>query len=334
MTVRIGVNGFGRTGRAMYRAVTERKMDVEIVALNDLAEPTALARLLTRDSVHGFLGRGAWVVDGDTLCIGAQQTKCFAEPEAEKLPWSSLGVDVVAECTGKRTNREAASAHLIAGAPRVVVSAPCKGADASLVIGVNEHSFDPEHHLVVDNASCTTNCVAVMARVLDDAFGIEEGFMTTVHAYTGDQVLVDGLHKDPRRGRSAALNIVPTTTGAARATGQVLPRLSGHLDGVSLRVPVPDGSITDLVVSLSKKASISEVNEAFSLAAASRLANVLECAPEPLVSTDIVGSRASCIFEPTMTMCRGRLTKVFGWYDNETGYASRLAELCELVGTR
>lgn len=331
MTVRLGINGFGRTGRATYRAILRHDLDVEVVGVNDLGDAESLARLLRRDSVHGPLGRTVTASDS-SLCVDDRRTLVFSEEKVERLPWADLEVDVVAECTGKRTNRAAAEAHLVAGAPRVVVSAPCRDADATFVIGVNEGMFDAATHLVVSNASCTTNCVAVMAKVLQDAFGIEDGLMSTVHAYTGDQDLVDGLHHDPRRGAAAALNIVPTSTGAARATGVVLPSLSGHLDGKSLRVPVPDGSITDLVVTTDHPVAPDEVNEAFAAAAAGTLRQVLDYSTEPLVSTDIVGSPASCIYDSALTMTQGRLVKTFGWYDNETGYATRLAELCELVG--
>jgi glyceraldehyde 3-phosphate dehydrogenase len=257
----------------------------------------------------------------------------FAEPRPTALPWGQLDIDVVIESTGKNTSREKAAAHLTAGARRVVISAPSKDADATFVVGVNEEDFDPARHFVISNASCTTNCLAVLAKVLDDAFGIEDGFMTTVHAYTGDQRLVDSLHADPRRARAAATNIVPTTTGAARTTGLVLPRVAGVLDGLALRVPVPDGSITDLVANVRATPSIVEIQEAYRAAAGTgRLARVLEYSHEPLVSTDIVGSPASCIFDPEFTMAHRHLVKVLGWYDNESGYSSRLADLASFVG--
>lgn len=332
MTTRLAINGFGRTGRALYRAVLERDMNVDIVAINDLGTAEQIARLLQRDSVHGML-REPVSVDGGELVAGNQRSHLLHEPDVALLPWRDIGVDVVAECTGRNTTRERAAEHLAAGAARVVVSAPCKGADATFVIGVNEHTYDPDRHLVVSNASCTTNCVALMAKVVQDAFGIESGLMTTVHAYTGDQVLVDGLHKDPRRGRSAALNIVPTSTGAARSTALVLPAVEGRLDGTSLRVPVPDGSITDLVALLERPTWVEDVNAAFRSAAQGTLFPVLEYSSEPLVSSDIVGSAASCVFDASLTMVQGRLVKVFGWYDNERGYSTRLAELCVLVGS-
>lgn len=330
MTTRIAINGFGRTGRALYRAVLERQLDAEIVAINDLGAPDALARLVQRDSVHGRYP-GNITVEGDDLVADAKRSRLLREPDIEQLPWKELGVEVVAECTGRHTSRDSAAGHLGAGAERVVVSAPCKGADATFVIGVNDHEFDPERHIVVSNASCTTNCFALMAKVLDDAYGIESGLMTTVHAYTGDQVLVDGLHKDPRRSRSAALNIVPTSTGAARAASLVLPSLEGRFEGVALRVPIPDGSITDFVALLAQSASAEEVNATFLAAASGPLSHVLDYSEEPLVSTDIVGSVASCIFDSSLTLTHDRLVKAFGWYDNEWGYSNRLAELCILV---
>ncbi len=331
MTTRLAINGFGRTGRALYRAVVERKLDLDVVAVNDLGEPVALQRLLRRDTVHGAFP-GELSLEGDVLRAGRQETRLTSGRDVAALPWRDLGVDVVAECTGRFRTREDARRHLEAGARHVVVSAPGKDLDATFVLGVNESSFDPEHHLVVSNASCTTNCFALMAKVLDDAFGIESGLMSTIHAYTGDQSLVDGLHKDPRRSRAAALNIVPTSTGAARATGLVLAPLAGIVDGVSLRVPVADGSITDFVALVLAATSVGAVNEAFLAAAKGPLAGLLEFSDEPLVSSDIVGSTASCVFDSALTMVQGRLVKVFGWYDNECGYSNRLAELCALVG--
>jgi glyceraldehyde 3-phosphate dehydrogenase len=257
----------------------------------------------------------------------------LAERDIQALPWKDLEVDAVVEATGKFTARDTAGMHLESGAPRVVVSAPSKGADATLVMGVNDGEFDPDRHFVVSNASCTTNCLAIMVKVLDDAFGIEDGLMTTVHAYTGDQCLVDSVHKDPRRARAAAINIVPTTTGAARATGTVLPSVEGHLDGLALRVPVPDASITDLVALLRVPVTHNQVNAVFNAAAdTEELAGRLEYSDDELVSSDIVGSPASCVFDTGFTMTRGRLVKVLGWYDNEWGYANRLAELTAKVG--
>ncbi len=331
MTVRVGINGFGRMGRALLR-IARTADDFEIVAVNDLGTPGQLAKLVRRDSVYGRFP-GTVAVDGDDLVVDGARVRLLAEHEVKSLPWGPLDVDVVVEATGHFTARDQAAAHLDAGAPRVVVSAPSKGADGTFVMGINDGEFDPARHLVVSNASCTTNCLAALVKVLDDAFGIEDGLMTTVHAYTGDQRLVDSLHKDPRRARAAAVNIVPTTTGAARATGQVVPAVDGHLDGLALRVPVPDGSVTDLVAMVRTPASLDEVNAAFRAAAgAGPLAGRLEYSEDDLVSTDVIGSSASCVYDAGMSMVRGRLVKVLGWYDNEWGYASRLAELTVLVG--
>jgi glyceraldehyde 3-phosphate dehydrogenase len=333
MAVRVAINGFGRTGRAaLRRAMSPSVRDrLCVVAVNDLAEPPALARLFSRDSVHGRF-EGSVEIDQDTVSIDGQAIRFLSERDVLELPWKELEVDVLIESTGHFTNRDDASDHLGAGAHRVIISAPAKGVDATFVLGVNDETFDPGRHFVVSNASCTTNCLAVMAKVLDDAFGIDEGLMTTIHGYTGDQQLVDGLHKDPRRGRAAAVNIVPTTTGAARATGLVLPSVDGHLDGLALRVPVPDGSITDLVATVSRPGSAESLNEAYAAAAAGPMAGILEFGDEPLVSSDIVGSTASCVFDPALTMVRGRLVKVLGWYDNEVGYSSRLVDLAILIG--
>jgi glyceraldehyde 3-phosphate dehydrogenase len=333
MAVRVGINGFGRTGRALFRAAQRPELDLEIIGINDLGPPQALARLLARDSVFGRFNQSV-STDGDALVVGDRRTRMTAEREVKALPWAELNVDVVVEATGRFTSREEAAGHLDAGAPRVVVSAPSKGADATFVMGVNDDTFDPAHHVVVSNASCTTNCLAVLAKVLDDSFGLDNGFMTTVHAFTADQQLVDGLHKDPRRARAASLNIVPTTTGAARAVGLVLPAIGDRLGGLALRVPVADGSITDLVANLAAEATVAEILEAYREAAgAGPLVGRLEYSEEPLVSSDIVGSPASCIFDAELTMVSGRLVKVLGWYDNECGYANRLAELVAKVGS-
>ena len=332
MTVRLAVNGFGRTGRSFLRAALASSHALDIVAINDLGPPEALGRLLARDSVHGRFPEEIRV-DGDVMVVGAHRITMLAESEPKALPWRELGIDVVVEATGRNTSRGEASAHLEAGASRVVISAPSPDADATLVVGVNDEQFDPAHDFVISNASCTTNCLAVLAKVLEDAFGIEDGFMTTVHAYTGDQSLVDALHKDPRRSRGAAINIVPTTTGAARATGLVLPSLAGALDGLALRVPVPDASITDLVANLRTTVTVAEVRDAYRSAATSgRLAGLLEYSDEPLVSSDILGSPYSCVFDSDLTMAHGRLVKVLGWYDNESGYSNRLADMAALVG--
>jgi glyceraldehyde 3-phosphate dehydrogenase len=329
MSVRVGINGFGRMGRALYRAVLDRNPGIEVVAVNELGSLPTMAALLARDSVYGRLGHEVKVLD-DQLAVDGRTTRFLAEPDPGRLPWGDLGVDVVVEATGRFRTREKAAAHLDAGASRVVVSAPCSGADITVVLGVNEGSYDPAAHRVISNASCTTNCLAPMIKVLDESFALEQGLMTTVHAYTGDQVLVDGPHKDRRRARAAAVNIVPTSTGAARATGLVLPAVDGRLDGAALRVPVPDASVTDLVALLDEPVSVEEVNDTFREASL-EMAGILEYSEEPLVSTDIVGNPASCVFDSGLTMCSGRLVKVFGWYDNEWGYANRLAELASYV---
>jgi glyceraldehyde 3-phosphate dehydrogenase len=332
MTIRVGINGFGRIGRNFFRAAKKAGADIDFVAVNDLGSVETMAHLLKYDSVLGRLDydieptEEGIKVDGDTL-------KVLAVRDPKELPWGDLGVDVVVESTGIFTSRDKAALHLDAGAPFVVVSAPSSGADATFVVGVNDDTFDAAAHKVVSGASCTTNCFVPMVKVLDDAFGVERGLMTTVHAYTGDQMLVDGPHKDLRRARAAAINVVPTSTGAARATGLVLEAMQGRLDGQSLRVPVADGSITDFTGVLAREASKDEVNEAFRAAAESGpLAGVVEFSSEPLVSSDIVGSPASCTFDSLLTQSIGNLVKVFGWYDNEWGYSHRLVDIVEIVG--
>ncbi len=333
MTIRIAINGFGRTGRSLLRAALSFHPELEVVAINDLGAPEALARLFARDSVHGRFPDPVRI-DDQVMLVGERRVQMLAEPHAKALPWDDLGIDVVVESTGKYTKREKATEHLEAGATRVVISAPAQDPDATFVMGINEDQFDPDKHFIISNASCTTNCLAPLAKVLDEAFGIENGLMTTVHAYTDDQSLVDALHKDPRRARGAAINIVPTTTGAAKATGLVMPSVAGHLDGLALRVPIPDVSITDLVATVRATPSIAQINDAYrSAAGAGRLAGLLEYSNEPLVSSDIVNSSASCIFDSGLTMAQGNLVKVLGWYDNETGYSSRLADLTSLVGS-
>lgn len=333
MTIRIAINGFGRTGRSLLRAALSLHPELEVVAINDLGAPEALARLFARDSVHGRFPEPV-LIDDQVMLVGERRIQMLAGPHAKALPWDELGIDVVVESTGKYTKREKATEHLEAGATRVVISAPAQDPDATFVMGINEDQFDPDKHFIISNASCTTNCLAPLAKVLDEAFGIENGFMTTVHAYTDDQSLVDALHKDPRRARGAAINIVPTTTGAAKATGLVMPSVAGHLDGLALRVPIPDVSITDLVATVRATPSIAQINDAYrSAAGAGRLAGLLEYSNEPLVSSDIVNSSASCVFDSGLTMAQGNLVKVLGWYDNETGYSSRLADLASLVGS-
>ena len=332
MAIRVGVNGFGRIGRNFFRAARKAGADLDFVAVNDLGSVETMAHLLKYDSVLGKLdahvavAKGGISVDGDTLRV-------LEVRDPKELPWGDLGVDVVVESTGLFTDRAKAAQHLEAGAPFVIVSAPSNGADATFVIGVNDGDFDPAVHKVISNASCTTNCFVPMVKVLDDAFGVEQGLMTTIHSYTGDQMLVDGPHSDLRRARAAAINIVPTSTGAARATGLVLQSMKGRLDGTSLRVPTPDGSITDLVALLKTSASVDEINAAYQAAASDGpLKGILEYSDQPLVSSDIVGNPHSCIFDSKLTMSMGTLVKVLGWYDNEWGYSSRLVDLTAIVG--
>ena len=330
MATRVGINGFGRIGRALTRLAEERA-DLEVVAVNDIADARTLAHLLEFDSTYGRFGRKV-EFDDHTLIVGGRRIAVLSERDPAAIDWGALGADLVVESTGKFRTREAAAAHLKGGARKVLISAPGKGADLTVVIGVNEHAYDPLRHDVISNASCTTNCVAPMVKVLNDAFGVERGFMTTIHAYTGDQMLLDGPHKDLRRARSAAASIVPTSTGAARATGEVIPAMAGRLDGVAVRVPVEDGSLTDLTVLLSREATANEVNDTFAAAAAGPLAGILRYSTDPIVSRDIIGDPASCVFDSALTQASGTLVKVFGWYDNEWGYTSRLADLAALVG--
>jgi glyceraldehyde 3-phosphate dehydrogenase len=332
MTIRVGINGFGRIGRNFFRAVKEQGADIDFVAANDLGSVATMAHLLKNDSVMGrFDGEVKEHADG--IEVDGDVIKILAERDPGKLPWGDLGVDVVIESTGFFTSKEKAIAHVEAGAPRVIVSAPATNADATFVVGVNEDTFDPENHIVVSNASCTTNCFVPMIKVLDDAFGVEKGLMNTIHAYTGDQQLVDGPHSDLRRARAAAINIVPTSTGAARATGLVLQSLQGKLDGTSLRVPVPTGSITDFTGVLKTDATVEQVNEAFAAAASDgRLKGILKYSEEPLVSSDIVGTPYSVTFDSGLTMAMGNLVKILGWYDNEWGYSNRLVDLTKIVG--
>jgi glyceraldehyde 3-phosphate dehydrogenase len=334
MTVKIGVNGFGRIGRNFLRAARKRGADVEIVAVNDLTDAKTLAHLLKYDSVHGRFEGEVRVTDTG-LSIDGHDLRVTAERDPANLPWKELGAEVVVESTGLFTDREKAGVHLEAGAQKVVISAPAKGEDITIVMGVNDELYDSAIHHVISNASCTTNCVAPMAKVLDDAFGIEQGFMTTVHAYTNDQNLLDLQHKDLRRGRAAAINIVPASTGAAKATSLVLPQLKGKMDGLAMRVPVPDGSVTDLVATLTRPATVDEVNGAFRVASETgSLAGRLVYTEDPIVSSDIVGSDASCTFDSLSTMAMGNVVKIIGWYDNEWGYSNRLLDLVELVAGR
>jgi glyceraldehyde 3-phosphate dehydrogenase len=341
MSIRVGINGFGRIGRNFFRAVVGQYEEgilrslgrliegdmIEVVAVNDLGDVPTMAHLLKYDSVMGQFGHEVKPVEGG-IEVDGYPLKVLAERDPAALPWGDLGVDVVIESTGLFTSKEKASAHLEAGAPLVIVSAPCSDADNTFVVGVNEDTFDPETDKVISNASCTTNCFVPMIKVLDDAFGVEKGLMNTVHAYTGDQALVDGPHKDLRRARGAAINIIPTSTGAARATGLVLQSMQGKLDGMSLRVPVPTGSLTDFVGVLSQDATVEQINEAYAAAAETgRLSSVLVYSEDPLVSSDIVGSPASCTIDAGLTMTMGDLVKVCGWYDNEWGYSNRLVDL-------
>ena len=332
MTIRVGINGFGRIGRNFFRAVKEQGADIDFVAANDLGSVDTMAHLLKNDSVMGRLDADV-AVSADGITVDGDEIKILAERDPGKLPWADLGVDVVIESTGFFTSKEKAMPHVEAGAPRVIVSAPATNADATFVVGVNEDTFDPENHIVVSNASCTTNCFVPMIKVLDDAFGVEKGLMNTIHAYTGDQQLVDGPHSDLRRARAAAINIVPTSTGAARATGLVLQAMQGKLDGTSLRVPVPTGSITDFTGMLKADVTVEAVNEAFAAASAEgRLAGKLLYSTDPLVSSDIVGTPYSVTIDGGLTMAMGNLVKVCGWYDNEWGYSNRLVDLTKIVG--
>ena len=331
MTVKIGVNGFGRIGRNFFRAAKQRGVDLDFVAVNDITDAATLAHLLKYDSVLGTYP-GDVRVSANGITVDGDELRVLAERDPANLPWKDLGAEVVVESTGLFTSREKAALHLEAGAQKVVISAPAKDEDVTIVLGVNDDTYDPATHHVISNASCTTNCVAPMAKVLDDAFGLEQAFMTTIHAYTNDQSILDLPHKDLRRARAAAINIIPTSTGAAKATALVLPHLKGKLDGMAMRVPVPDGSITDLVATVGRDVTIEEVNAAFAAAAAEgSLAGKLVYTEDPIVSSDIVGTPASCTFDSLSTMVMGRTVKIVGWYDNEWGYSNRLVDLVEHV---
>jgi glyceraldehyde 3-phosphate dehydrogenase len=327
VAVRVGINGFGRIGRNFLRAALEQRADFDIVAANDLGDVPTMAHLLAHDSVLGHISEEVVVGDG-TIAVGGHELRMLAERDPAKLPWSELGVDVVIESTGFFTKRDQAAKHLDAGAKKVVISAPAGEPDITVVLGVNDDRYDRDTHHVISNASCTTNCVAPVAKVLHDAFTIEHGFMTTIHAYTADQRLVDAPHKDLRRARAAAINLIPTSTGAARAIGLVMPDLNGKLDGISVRAPVPTGSIVDLVVRVSRDTSIDEVNETFRAAASDGpLKGYLKYETAPIVSSDIQRDSHSSIFDSELTMVNGSLVKVFSWYDNEWGYSCRLVDL-------
>ena len=330
MTARIAINGFGRIGRGLLRAILERGSALDVVAVNDLGDGNALAQLFNFDSVYGRAPERMRFEDG-FLVVGDRKIQIIAEREPAKLPWGDLGIDVVVESTGRFTDAKDAAQHLEAGAKRVLVSAPSKGADVTIARGVNHDAFDPEKHRIISNASCTTNALAPVAQVLNDLAGIEQGFMMTAHAYTGDQSLVDGPHKDPRRARAAALNIVPSSTGAAKAIGLVLPELDGKLQGDSLRVPVPVGSIVELTAIVSREITRDELLAAFKDAAEGRLEGVLAYSEDPLVSSDIVGDPHSSIFDSELAKVEGKLVKVSAWYDNEWGFSNRVVETLEFV---
>jgi glyceraldehyde 3-phosphate dehydrogenase len=334
VTIRVGINGFGRIGRNFFRALlAQGANDVEVVAVNDLTDNATLAHLLKYDSILGRLD-GEVYATGDEIAVNDRTFKALAERDPAALPWRDLGADVVIESTGRFTSAADARKHVDAGARKVIISAPAKDEDITIVMGVNHDRYDPAAHTIISNASCTTNCVAPMAKVLLDSFGIVKGLMTTIHAYTNDQVILDFPHKDLRRARAAATNIIPTTTGAAKATSLTIPELKGKLDGIAMRVPVPTGSVTDLVVTLEREVTRDEVNAAFKAASESTLKGYLEYTEDPIVSADIVGSSASCTFDSLLTMAQGDQVKVVGWYDNEWGYSCRLVDLVQHVGSQ
>lgn len=332
MTVRVGINGFGRIGRNFFRAVQASGADIDIVAVNDLTDNKTLATLLKYDSILGRLD-GEISHDDDSISVNGKRMAVWAERDPAALDWASVGADIVIESTGFFTDAEKAKAHITGGAKKVIISAPAKNEDITIVMGVNHELYDPAQHTVISNASCTTNCLAPMAKALNDALGIERGLMTTIHAYTGDQNLQDAPHKDLRRARAAAINIVPTSTGAAKAVALVLPELKGKLDGYALRVPTPTGSATDLTFTASRETSVDEVNAIVKAAAEGSLKGYLTYTEDPIVSTDIVTDPASCIFDSGLTKVIGDQVKVVGWYDNEWGYSNRLVDLVNLVGS-
>jgi glyceraldehyde 3-phosphate dehydrogenase len=331
MTVRVGVNGFGRIGRLVVRAAMKQGADIEFVGINDLTDAKTLGYLFKYDSVHGVFP-GSVEIEDDALVIDGKRVRVTSETDPAKLPWRELGADVVIESTGRFRERADAAKHIEAGARKVIISAPAKNPDITICLGVNDEMYDKAKHDVISNASCTTNCLAPMAKVLVDNFGVEKGFMTTIHAYTNDQKVLDFPHKDLRRARAAALSIIPTTTGAARAVSLVVPELEGRLDGFALRVPTPDGSATDLVAELRTEVTADQVNAAMKAAAESdRMRGILQYQEDPIVSIDIVGSSYSSIFDPALTMAKGSLVKVVSWYDNEWGYSCRLVDLVQKV---
>jgi glyceraldehyde 3-phosphate dehydrogenase len=334
MSIKVGINGFGRIGRNFFRAAKQQGIDIDFVAVNDITDAKTLAHLLKYDSVLGTFP-GEVTATSTSVFADGEELRVLAERDPANLPWKELGARIVIESTGLFTKREDADKHIAAGAEKVIISAPAKGEDITMVLGVNDDAYDPKSHNVISNASCTTNCVVPMAKVLDDAFGIDQGFMTTIHAYTNDQRILDLPHEDLRRARAAAINIIPTSTGAARTTGVVIPHLKGRVDGLAMRVPIPDGSVTDLVATLNREASIEEVNAAYrSAAERGPLAGKLVYTEDPIVSSDIVGSPASCTFDALSTMAIGTMVKVLGWYDNEWGYSHRLVDLTRLVASK
>jgi glyceraldehyde 3-phosphate dehydrogenase len=333
VTVKVGINGFGRIGRNFYRAVLTSGADIEIVGINDLTDTKTLAHLLKYDSILGRLGKDVVAGDGE-IVIDGKAVPVFAERDPAALPWAKVGADIVIESTGFFTKADDAKKHVTAGAKKVIISAPATGEDITIVMGVNDKDYDPATDVVISNASCTTNCLAPMAKVIDDAFGIERGLMTTIHAYTNDQNVLDYPHKDLRRARAAALNMIPTTTGAAKAIALVMPQLKGKLDGYAMRVPVPTGSATDLTVELKTAATKEEINAAIKKAAEGELKGILQYTEDPIVSTDIVTDPSSCIFDSGLTYVNGNMAKVVGWYDNEWGYSNRLVDLVNLVGSK
>lgn len=330
--IKVAINGFGRIGRLTFRALLNKE-NVEVVAINDLTDNATLAHLLKYDSVHGKFPGGEVTADEESLTVNGKKIKVYAEREPKNLPWGQLGIDVVLESTGRFVDEAGAGGHLTAGAKKVIISAPAKGNIPTVVLGVNEETLTGDE-TILSNASCTTNCLAPMAKVLDDVFGIEKGFITTVHAYTADQNLQDAPHSDLRRARAAAYSVVPTTTGAAKAVGLVLPHLKGKLDGLAVRVPIPDGSMTDLTAILKRETTIAEVNAALKQAANTSMKGIIEYTEDPIVSIDIVGNTHSCIFDAELTSVNGNMVKVIAWYDNEIGYSSRTADLIERIAEK
>ncbi len=332
MTIQVGINGFGRIGRNFYRALIASGAPIEIVGINDLTDTKTLAHLLKYDSILGRFGHEVSAGEGQ-ISVDGKAIPVFAERDPAALPWGKVGAEIVIESTGHFTDAAAARKHIDGGARKVIISAPATGEDITIVMGVNDQQYDPAVHTIISNASCTTNCLAPMAKAIDDAFGIERGLMTTIHAYTNDQTILDFPHKDLRRARAAALNMIPTSTGAAKAIGLVLPHLKGKLDGYAMRVPVPTGSATDLTVELRTAATKEEINAVVKAAADGPMKGILQYTEDPIVSTDIVTDPASCIFDASLTNANGNMAKVLGWYDNEWGYSNRLVDLTRLVGS-